>query len=49
VWTARGGIYVHWPLLGPSRAAIVDGEPADFVDGTRVIVRKLPIVVDFRD
>jgi hypothetical protein len=44
-----GGIHVLWPLSGPCRAAALDEEPVDLVDGTHVIVRELPVVVDFMD
>lgn len=48
-WLTEPGDHAYCPPSGPNCAAVVGGKPADFVDGTRVIVRKLPIVVDFGD
>ncbi len=43
-----GGIIVYSPISSPIRSAIIDGQPAKLIESNRVIVRNLPVVVDFK-
>lgn len=49
VLVPSGGIHVYSPLSDACSSAVLDGEEAELLDGDQVIVRKLPIVVDFNN